>query len=97
MGGADRVKVNAVKNAVSGMANASAAVCFALFGDVRWAFVAPLAAGFLVGGWIGPKIARKVPRWAVPGHRQPVRDRPRGEAGHERIPLTWVIRQFKMR
>jgi len=21
----------------------------------------PLAAGFLVGGWIGPKIARKVP------------------------------------
>ena len=54
-------KVNAVKNAVSGMANALAAVCFALFGDVRWAFVAPLAAGFLVGGWIGPKIGRKVP------------------------------------
>ncbi len=55
------VKVNAVKNAVSGMANAMAAVCFALFGDVRWTFVAPLAAGFLVGGWIGPKIARRVP------------------------------------
>ncbi|MGB6577573.1 MAG: sulfite exporter TauE/SafE family protein [Streptosporangiaceae bacterium] len=55
------VKVNAVKNAVSGMANALAAVCFALFGDVRWAFVVPLAAGFLVGGWLGPKIARKVP------------------------------------
>ena len=54
------VKVNAVKNAVSGMANAMAAVCFALFGDVRW-LVAPLAAGFLLGGWIGPKIARKVP------------------------------------
>ena len=55
------VKVNAVKNAVSGMANAMAAICFALFGDVSWAFVGPLAAGFLVGGWIGPKIARKVP------------------------------------
>ena len=55
------VKVNAVKNAVSGMANAMAAVCFALFGDVRWTFVAPLAAGFLIGGWIGPKIARRVP------------------------------------
>ena len=55
------VKVNAVKNAVSGMANAMAAICFALFGDVRWAFAGPLAAGFLVGGWIGPKIARKVP------------------------------------
>jgi uncharacterized protein len=55
------VKVNAVKNAVSGMANAMAAVCFALFGDVRWTLVVPLAAGFLAGGWIGPKIARKVP------------------------------------
>ena len=58
------VKVNAVKNAVSGMANAMAAVCFALFGDVRWAFVVPLAAGFLIGGWIGPKIARRVPAGA---------------------------------
>ncbi len=55
------VKVNAVKNAVSGMANAMASVCFALFGDVRWTLVVPLAAGFLAGGWIGPKIARKVP------------------------------------
>ena len=55
------VKVNAVKNAVSGMANATAAACFALFGDVRWTFVAPLAVGFLIGGWIGPKIARRVP------------------------------------
>lgn len=55
------IKLNAIKNAVSGMANAMAALCFTLFGDVRWAFVAPLAAGFLIGGWIGPKIARKVP------------------------------------
>jgi uncharacterized protein len=55
------VRLNAVKNAVSGAANAMAATCFALFGDVRWEFVAPLAAGFGVGGWIGPKIARKVP------------------------------------
>ena len=59
------VKVNAVKNAVSGVANAMAAVCFALFGDVRWAFVAPLAAGFLIGGLIGPKVARKVPAGAL--------------------------------
>ncbi len=55
------VKVNAVKNAVSGAANAMASLCFALFGDVRWTFAAPLAAGFLAGGWIGPKIARKIP------------------------------------
>jgi uncharacterized membrane protein YfcA len=58
------VRVNAVKNAVSGMANAMASVCFALFGDVRWRFVVPLAAGFLIGGWIGPAIARRVPAGA---------------------------------
>ena len=55
------VRVNAIKNAVSGAANAMAAVCFALFGDVRWKLVVPLAAGFLIGGWIGPAIARRVP------------------------------------
>jgi uncharacterized protein len=55
------VRVNAVKNALSGMANAMAAVCFALFGEVRWNLVVPLAAGFLIGGWIGPTIARRIP------------------------------------
>jgi uncharacterized membrane protein YfcA len=55
------VRVNAIKNAVNGMANATAAACFVLFGDVRWKLVLPLAAGFLIGGWIGPKIARRVP------------------------------------
>jgi len=55
------VRVNAVKNGLSGAANAMAAVCFALFGDVRWKLVVPLAAGFLIGGWIGPAIARRVP------------------------------------
>jgi uncharacterized membrane protein YfcA len=58
------VRVNAIKNAVSGAANAMAAVCFAFFGDVRWKLVVPLAAGFLIGGWIGPAIARRVPTQA---------------------------------
>ena len=35
------VRVNAIKNAVNGMANAMAAACFALFGDVRWKLVLP--------------------------------------------------------
>jgi uncharacterized membrane protein YfcA len=55
------VRVNAIKNAVSGLANGLAAACFALFGEVRWKLVVPLAAGFLIGGWIGPAIARRVP------------------------------------
>ena len=54
-------RTNALKNVILGLANAVAGVCFAIFGPVRWAAALPLAAGFLAGGWIGPKIVRKVP------------------------------------
>jgi uncharacterized membrane protein YfcA len=55
----------ALKNVVSGLANAAAAVGFALFGPVRWAAVAPLALGFLVGGWLGPMLVRRLPAQAM--------------------------------
>jgi uncharacterized membrane protein YfcA len=55
------VRVNAVKNAVSGLANGVAAVGFAVFGPVRWSAVLPLAVGFFVGGWIGPSLVRRLP------------------------------------
>lgn len=51
----------AVKNVISAVANAAAAVAFALFGPVDWSAVPPLAAGFLLGGWIGPAIVRRLP------------------------------------
>jgi uncharacterized membrane protein YfcA len=51
----------AVRNASLGLANAVAAAGFALFGPVRWAAAAPLAAGFLVGGGIGPGLVRRLP------------------------------------
>ncbi|GGO79737.1 sulfite exporter TauE/SafE family protein [Nonomuraea cavernae] len=54
-------KSNALKNVLSGLANAVAAAGFALFGPVDWGAALPLAAGFLVGGWLGPKIARRLP------------------------------------
>jgi uncharacterized membrane protein YfcA len=54
-------RTNALKNVVSVPANAVAALAFALFGSVRWAFVVPLAAGFLIGGWTGPAIVRWLP------------------------------------
>jgi uncharacterized protein len=55
------IRVNAVKNVVSGLSNGVAAVGFAVFGPVRWAAVLPLAAGFLTGGWIGPSLVRRLP------------------------------------
>lgn len=58
-------RTNALKNVVSGLANAVAAVAFALFGPVRWAAVVPLAAGFLIGGRIGPILVRYLPARAL--------------------------------
>jgi uncharacterized membrane protein YfcA len=58
-------RTNAVKNALSGLANAVAAIGFAFFGPVQWAAAAPLAAGFLVGGWLGPALVRRLPGAAL--------------------------------
>jgi uncharacterized membrane protein YfcA len=60
------IALNAVKNVISGLANLVAAAAFAIFAPVRWSFMVPLAAGFLIGGWTGPKIVRRVP---APGLR----------------------------
>ncbi|WP_188187956.1 sulfite exporter TauE/SafE family protein [Nonomuraea sp. SYSU D8015] len=54
-------KLNAMKNVMTGLANAVAALGFAIFGPVDWGAALPLAAGFLLGGWVGPKIARRMP------------------------------------
>ncbi len=59
------IRINAVKNALSGFANGVAAIGFALFGPVDWPSVAPLAIGFLLGGWLGPSVARRIPTPAL--------------------------------
>ena len=51
----------AVRNVSMGLANAVGAIGFALFGPVRWAAAAPLAAGFLLGGVLGPGLVRRLP------------------------------------
>jgi uncharacterized membrane protein YfcA len=52
---------NALKNLLLGLANAVAAVAFAIFGPVHWTAVVPLALGFLVGGRLGPVVVRRAP------------------------------------
>jgi uncharacterized membrane protein YfcA len=49
---------NAFKNVLLGIANAIAAVGFAVFGDPEWVAVLPLAAGLLAGGRLGPVVVR---------------------------------------
>jgi uncharacterized protein len=60
---------NALKNVFLGVANASAAVVFALRAPVEWVAVPPLLLGCIVGGRLGPVVVRRVPeavmRWAV--------------------------------
>jgi uncharacterized protein len=50
-----------MKNLLLGLANGVAAAAFAVFGPVRWLAVLPLAAGFFMGGRLGPVIVRRVP------------------------------------
>jgi uncharacterized membrane protein YfcA len=54
-------RINAIKNVISGAANLVAAALFARYAPVEWAFVPPLAAGFLVGGYAGQRLARRLP------------------------------------
>jgi uncharacterized membrane protein YfcA len=56
---------NALKNLLLGLANATAAVGFALLGPVDWRAVPPMAAGLLVGSWLGPALARHLPATAL--------------------------------
>jgi uncharacterized membrane protein YfcA len=53
--------VNASKNLLAAFANGAAAATFVLVGPVAWAAVPPLAAGMLLGGFVGPAIARRIP------------------------------------
>jgi uncharacterized membrane protein YfcA len=52
---------NALKAMLLGIANAVAAVGFAVLGPVQWWAVLPLAGGLLVGGWCGPAVVRRLP------------------------------------
>jgi uncharacterized protein len=58
-------RTNALKNVISGLANAVAGLGFAIFGPVRWSAALPLAAGFLIGGWLGPALVRRLPARAL--------------------------------
>lgn len=61
------IRINALKNVISGAANGVAAVAFALFAPVDWAVVPLLAIGFLIGGMAGPSLARRLPVRALRG------------------------------
>lgn len=56
---------NALKNVTLGASNLAATLLFAFRGNICWLAALPLAAGFFVGGAIGPHIVRRVPARAL--------------------------------
>ena len=59
------MRANALKNVLLWMANAVAAVGFAVLADVRWSAALPLGAGCVLGGLLGPAVTRRLPPTAV--------------------------------
>jgi uncharacterized membrane protein YfcA len=65
--GESLARSNAFKNVVLGVANAAAAVGFALLGPVHWGAAAPLAVGLFGGGRLGPIVVRRSDATALRG------------------------------
>jgi uncharacterized membrane protein YfcA len=54
-------RVSALKNALSALVGFITLVVFALFGPVDWADIAVLAPATVVGGYLGARLARRLP------------------------------------
>lgn len=54
-------RVNALKNAVSAVIGLGTVLAYGVFGPVDWAAVAALVPGTLLGGYIGSRVARRLP------------------------------------
>ncbi len=59
------VRTSGLRTALSILVNGVAAVVFLIHGGLAWEAVGLLAAGSLVGGWIGAQVALSIPAWAL--------------------------------
>jgi len=53
--------VSALKNAISAVVGLGTVVAFAAFGPVNWAAVAVLLPATVLGGYLGARVARRLP------------------------------------
>lgn len=58
-------RINALKNAVSAVVAIATVVAFGVFGPVNWAAVAVVAPASMAGGYLGARLARKLPASAL--------------------------------
>ena len=55
------IHINALKNAISAVVGVTTVFAFALFGPVNWATVAVVAPATMLGGYLGARVARRMP------------------------------------
>ena len=61
----DLQRVNAAKNALVAIVNATAALVFILFAQVNWVVVLLISVGSTVGGLLGARVGRRLPPLAL--------------------------------
>lgn len=61
----DLQRVNAAKNVLATLVNATAALLFVAVSDIAWVAVALLAAGSVIGGQLGARVGRRLPAPAL--------------------------------
>jgi uncharacterized membrane protein YfcA len=58
-------RASLLKSVLTGVANAAAAVIFAIVGPVHWVAALAMAIGAFAGGWCGPPVTRIIPPAAL--------------------------------
>jgi uncharacterized membrane protein YfcA len=58
-------RITALKNVISAVAGLVTVVAFAVFGQIDWAAVGVLAPTTLIGGYLGARVARRLPSAAL--------------------------------
>ncbi|MEU8660416.1 sulfite exporter TauE/SafE family protein [Actinoplanes philippinensis] len=62
-------RLNALKNVFSAVVGVTTVLIYSVFGPVNWAVVAVLAPGTIAGGFLGARLARRLPapilRWTI--------------------------------
>jgi uncharacterized protein len=61
----DLQRLNGLKNLMAGTVNTVAAVLFIVFAEVAWEAVGLVALGSVVGGFVGARLARRIPSNAL--------------------------------
>ncbi|MGH2947099.1 MAG: sulfite exporter TauE/SafE family protein [Solirubrobacteraceae bacterium] len=61
----DLQRINALKNVLAGIVNLVAGVVFVVVADVAWGAALLVAAGAVVGGWLGARYGRRLPPAAL--------------------------------